>query len=519
MRRKKVYLINPKNDFPNYYGAEVFTAVLGKPGVIVADLAVTTVATLMRPYFDVQLCDQHIDEVDYDLDVDFVAITGKVTQRRHAEEIAMRFRDRGIPVMVGGPFASLSPERVRHFADILIVGELEEIADEIFPEIASGKWKDYYEGEKADLANSPLPAWELYPNHRSLSGNLQVSRGCPFQCEFCDVIQYLGRKQRHKPVGNILRELDVLHAIGYTNSFISDDNFSVYRSRAKEVLLALEAWNKAVPGRTHKFSTQLSIDITRDEEMLDLLNRAGFSSVFVGIETINEESLREARKFQNTKQNLVDEVAKFYKHGITVYAGMIVGFDHDGPDIFKRQYDFAVDSSIPFFSLNYLVALESTPLFTRLKKAGRIRPDEEIDGSTQYTSNVRFKGLNEDQQYRGMRWLLSNLYAPRNYGQRLVDMIDKSGEPKVQMIPGGSSVMTVKKDLLRVMRNLRKMGREEAEMYERVMNKLEGKPRMAMDVMYFLFLYAQVRHMLDNQRPDRPMYVPAEVGREPFTLN
>lgn len=519
MGKKSVYLINPRNDFPNYYGGEVFGAELGKPGVMVSDLAVTTVAALMKPYFNVLLCDQHIDDVDYSLDVDFVAVTGKITQWYHAREIAIKFRKRGIPVIIGGPYASLSPDTVQPYADILVTGELEEVYHEVFSEINSGKWKARYEGIQADMANSVVPAWDQYPNHRSLAGNLQVSRGCPFQCEFCDVIQYLGRKQRHKPIPNMLRELDELHRIGYTNSFIADDNFTVYRSRAKEVLEALEAWNNAVPGRTHTFTTQVSMDVTKDEEILELLNRAGFTSVFIGIESPDENSLKETRKLQNTKIDIVKEVERINAHGVAVFAGMIVGFDNDGTGIFERQFEFAMQSSIPFFSLNYLYAFESTPLYQRLKDTGRIIEYDDRPFETQYSTNVQMKQLSKEEQYFGMRWLLSNLYAPDYYGDRLCSLISKLGHARVKMqTPLGRGAGTVKGDLIGIIKNLRRRGEREKLMVDRVLRRIDEKPNSAPVIMYFLYLYAQVRFLLDQQPPDMPMYVPDEIGRPAFSL-
>lgn len=520
MGRKTVYLINPKNDFPNYYGGEVFGHDLGRPGVAVSDLAVTTVATLMRPFFNVILCEEHVDEVDYSLDVDFVALTGKITQWSSAKRIAVRFRELGIPVIIGGPFASLSPGRVRPYADILITGELEEIAEEVFAEISSGNWRDHYTGDQVDMNNSVIPSWDLYPNHRSITGNLQTSRGCPFQCEFCDVIQYLGRKQRHKPVGNILKELDYLHKIGYRSSFISDDNFTVYRNRVKEVLSALEEWNKADSGRTHKFTTQVSMDVTRDEELLDMLNRAGFSGVFIGIETPNEASLKETRKLQNTNIDLVQEIEKLYAHGISVFSGMIVGFDHDDTSIFERQFDFAMRSSIPFFSLNYLFAFETTPLYTKLRDKGRIKPEKDRWTQTQFSSNVRMKSLSEDEQYYGMRWLVSNIYAPQHFGERLCRMIDLLGPARVQMDDSLTNrSVSITHDLIQVVRNLKKRGEAEKEMINRVMRKVREKPYVASTVWFFLFTYAQTRDMLDCQPPGREMYIPDEISRPALSMS
>ncbi len=150
-----------------------------------------------------------------------------------------------------------------------------------------------------------MPRWDLYPNGQALMGSVQTSRGCPFECEFCDVIQYLGRKQRHKPVGQVLAELDQLYRLGYRSVFLADDNFTVYRARAKELLVALRDWNARQTDGRMRLMSQVSIDAAGDEDMLQMCADAGLTHVFIGIETPNEESLREAKKRQNLKKNLV----------------------------------------------------------------------------------------------------------------------------------------------------------------------------------------------------------------------
>lgn len=517
MPRKTIYLINPRNDFASYYGGEVLEGRLGRPGQLVADLAVTTVAALMRPYMNVVLCEQHVQEVDFTLPVDYVGITGKITQWNSAKTIAAEFRKRGVPVIIGGPFASLSPSTVEPYADILATGELEMLVEELCGDLNRGKFKTTYAGEQADLSKSVVPAWDLYPNERNIVGNLQVSRGCPFQCEFCDVIQYLGRKQRHKPVGNILAELDYLHQMGYTSSFISDDNFTVYRSRAKEILEALYKWNNKIPDRIHRFTTQVSMDVTKDEELLRMLNKAGFTSVFIGIETPNADSLVETKKLQNTRINMVEELNKIYAQGISVFAGMIVGFDHDGKDIFERQFSFAMDTAIPFFSLNFLLAMESTPLFSRLKKSGRIKEEQGQHYQTQFVTNVHFQQLSEAEAFHGMRWLLTHLYAPEHYGARLLDLIDRLGSSAVTAEAAVTARATgITYDLFRLFRSLRKMGPGEEQMYNRVMKRLKTKPEAASIAFHFLFLYTQVRYLLDAQPDGRHMYVPEMLARPVF---
>lgn len=368
---RSLYLINPKSEAPSYFGAEVFEHWGYAPAQGIADLALPTVAALAPEGVEITLCDEYIQPIDFDVDVDYVGLTGKVTQAGRMIEVAEEFRRRGKTVILGGPFVSLSPDVLRPHCDVLVRGEMEGIADRFFADLLADRLDEEYQGDRPDLSGSPVPRWDLYPNPRASLGCVQTSRGCPFECEFCDVIQYLGRQQRHKAVEQILAELEELQRYGYRGVLLADDNFTVYRRRAKEVLSALAEWNSRQEQPLF-FGTQVSIDAARDDELLDLCARAGLTWVFIGIETPNEESLRESRKRQNVGVDLVSQVQRFLDHGIAVAAGMIVGFDHDGPDIFERQFEFAMSSPIAIFSLGALVAPAATPLYDRMASSGRL---------------------------------------------------------------------------------------------------------------------------------------------------
>ena len=282
---RSIYLVNPAADSPTYFSAEVVHGWGYGHAACLADLTISTVAALVPADFEVRLCDENVTPIDYDADADFVAITGKVSQWTRMQAIANEFRRRRKIVIIGGPFATLSPEVVRQRCDILVRGEIEEIAADIFSDLRARSWQPEYVGTRPALEHTPPPRWDLYPNERVLTGSVQTSRGCPFDCDFCDVIQYLGRRQRHKPVADVLFELDVLYQLGYRSVFLTDDNFTVVRNRAKELLAALSEWNeRQQDGKVH-FMTQLSIDAARDEELLRLCAEAGLRQAFIGIET------------------------------------------------------------------------------------------------------------------------------------------------------------------------------------------------------------------------------------------
>src|SRR5688500_16547563 len=330
---KSIYLINPRDDCPGYEGAEVLQAWGIANKVVLADLTMPTVAALVPASWTIKLCDERIEPVDMACDAEVIGITGKTSQRRRMIELAREFRGRGRLVVIGGPYASLDPEDMRSHADILVRGEIEDIAGTLFGDIAAGSWQAEYHGGKPDLSRSPIPRWDLTRGGVALWGQVQTSRGCPFECEFCDVIQYLGRKQRWKEPDQVIRELDVLYSRGYRNIFLADDNFTVMRRRTHALLERLASWNRSRPYGQVSFSTQVSIDLARDPELLAHCADAGLRIVFVGIESPNEASLAETMKRQNLRVDLAAEVTKIVNAGIMVMCGMIVGFDHDGPDI------------------------------------------------------------------------------------------------------------------------------------------------------------------------------------------
>jgi len=497
---RSLYLINPRSEAPSYFGAEVFEHWGYAPAQGIADLALPTVAALAPESVEVSLCDEYIQPVDFEIDVDYVGLTGKVTQARRMIEVADEFRRRGKTVIIGGPFASLSPAVVRPHCDVLVRGELEGIAERFFADLVADRLDDEYEGDRPDLSQSPLPRWDLYPNPRASLGCVQTSRGCPFECEFCDVIQYLGRRQRHKAVEQILAELEELQRYGYRGVFLADDNFTVYRKRAKEVLTALADWN-ARQERPMFFGTQVSIDAARDDELLDLCARAGMTWVFIGIETPNEESLRESRKRQNVGVDLVSQVQRFLDHGIAVAAGMIVGFDHDGPDIFQRQYEFAMSSPIAVFSLGALVAPAATPLYDRMASSGRLVEGGAEIAATPWDTNIVPERMTREELIDGLQRLCNRLYHPRAFGDRLVHLIESLGPHRGPhqgaVRDDGWDPRPIRHDELGLLRKLIRTGPEERRMWARISAALEEKPEAGVIAMEAMVRYAQVRCMYE----------------------
>jgi radical SAM superfamily enzyme YgiQ (UPF0313 family) len=499
---KLIYLINPANDYPSYFGFEVSAGWGGVPAVNIADLATTTVAGMFPEDFSVCICEEHIAMVDFNTSADYVGITGKVSQRNRMITLADEFRRRGKTVIIGGPYASLSPDALRPHCDILVRGELEDIFGEICGDLRTSRWKAEYIGGKAALSNSVVPRWEKYPNDRVLAGAVQTSRGCPFECEFCDVIQYLGRKQRHKPISLVLAECDELYRHGYRAIFLADDNFTVYCSRAKELLAAMRDWNNRQEYGQVEFLTQVSIDAAKDDELLGMCAEAGLTKVFIGIESPNEDSLKETKKRQNTRVDLVQQVQRFYDHGIYVIGGMIIGFDADGLDIFKRQYEFAMAAAIPIFSLGALVAPESTPLHERMKKLGRLEENGTETAGTPWATNIIPHQMTRDQLLEGIRWLYNNLYHPTAMTERVTSFVAKfkMNEPskmytRYQTRP---AVRQVERELLNLIAKLVGLGPAEAKMITNLTALTKKRNDLLPFIMNLIGQYAQIRYMSEK---------------------
>ena len=493
-----IYLINPRTDVAFYFGMEVHAAWGFGKTVMMGDAAIATVAAMAPPDFEVTLTDEGISPVNFETTATFVGITGKISQEGRMIDLAREFRRRGKIVICGGPYASLSPGRLREECDILVRGELENIADKFFSDLRAGTWQREYLGDKPDLRASPIPRWDLYPNHRALSGTLQTSRGCPFECEFCDVIQYLGRKQRHKSTEQVLAELDVLYALGYRVVFLADDNLTVYRARTKELLSAIRDWNDARTEGRVQFSTQLSIDCARDNEMLKLCGEAGLSTVFIGIESPNADSLKETKKRQNIGVDMVERTSRFAANGMMISGGMMLGFDSDGLDIFERQYEFGMSLPVPMFTITPLTAPEATPLYSRMQAENRLMENVESTAILPWTTNIIPKQMTRGQLVAGVRWLCNRLYRPAAFEHRVAHFIDLFQPPAPRRnshTQNASPWRDVDRQRIALSRHVTRLGPAEADMAARIEKRLERKPAALPLALLAMGYYMQTRHM------------------------
>jgi radical SAM superfamily enzyme YgiQ (UPF0313 family) len=418
-----MYMIQPKFP-PSYWGMEHFLKMTPFKAVF-PPLGLLTLAALTPREFRVELCDENAgEEVDYDTDAEIICITGYIMQMKHVFAIADRFRALGKVVVLGGPMANLLPDVCRPHCDVLFEGEAEYTWPRFLREYSEGRHADHYvETDKIHLPDSPPPRLDVLRQDYA-HGIVQCTRGCPFTCEFCDIIIMYGRKMRFKPVEQVLAEVQAWHAKGVMQVFFADDNFVGHRAYAKDLLRALAAWN-AQQRRPLAFYTQCSIDMARDEELLGLLRDANFISVFIGIESPRKESLHETKKTQNERLDLVESVHKIQSHNLFISAGMIVGFDNDDASIFEEQYQFLQKAQIPFVMLSVLLAVPKTPLYQRLEAAGRlVAIDAAGDDRARYVgtaggTNFHPLHMTREELKQGQMALYQRLYEPEAFAARL----------------------------------------------------------------------------------------------------
>jgi hypothetical protein len=488
-----IYIINPKEAAPFFFSGEVLSAVGIGRFPLLADLTTPTLAAFVPAGWSIEICEERTADVNFDTTADIIAITAKVSQRVRMKALAAEFRRRGKLVMVGGPHVSLWPDDLRGHADIIVIGEVEDIAAGIFADIAAGKAKPEYQGGKPDLRNSPLPRWDLYPFRGGIAGQVQTSRGCPFECEFCDVIQYLGRKQRWKEPDQVIAELDQLYALGCRDVLLADDNFTVVRKRARTLLEAIEGWNRRQTAGRMKLITQLSIDAARDPDLLALAARAGLDRCFIGVETPNEDSLREVQKRQNTRIDLAGELRSFVGMGIMPLIGMIVGFDHDGPDIFERQADFIASIPVPVVQIGMLVAPFGTPLFDRIKAEGRLVEGGYVGEGNLLDTNIRPAGMPLETLKDGLRWLINDVFDPDRWFARLENFAELSPECVNRRTLRIFSFVEA-----RLAADLAKRGDAERRLLGRLEGLVRKRPDLVAQIGYALIVYCQTRFVLDH---------------------
>jgi radical SAM superfamily enzyme YgiQ (UPF0313 family) len=412
----KIVLINPRFEV-SYWGMEFALPFVGKR----ANLPVACLpllAALTPAEHTVILMDENVEPIDWSVceQADIVGVTGMSVQRYRMKEILTELKSRGCFTVVGGPWITVREDYFGELVDVMFIGEAEDTWPQFLKEWSQGLHQLRYEQvEKSDMTKVPTPRFDLLKMKHYAFGSLQFSRGCPFQCEFCDIIVTFGRRPRIKTSAQVIAELDAIRKTGMQIVFIVDDNLIGNKKAIKEVLKDVVAWQERL-GYPLTFFTEASIDLADDPELMELMARANFIATFIGIESPSEDALREAKKFQNVRKGgtLLEKVHRIQEAGMEVWCGMIMGFDNDDTGIFDRQIDFIRDARISFSMSGMLSAIPKTPLYDRLAAEGRL----DLSDPGEYGTNVIPQLMTREELLNGYLRVLSELYQPEDYFDR-----------------------------------------------------------------------------------------------------
>lgn len=413
----RICLLNPR--FPtSFWGLNHAMPLLGKKANMPV-LALPVLAGLTPPEHEVVLIDENVQDLDLDAleAFDIVGLTGMTVQRDRMRELLVELRARGVFVVVGGPWISVAEEWFDEgLIDVMFIGEAEETWPRFLEEWSQGRHGSRYEqAEKTDMSKVPMPRYDLVPFREYAMGCVQTSRGCPFQCEFCDIIVIFGRRPRVKTAEQVVAEVDAQYRLGTRVIFLVDDNFIGNKKTAKVILRALIAWQQA-HGYPLSLFTEASLDLAEDDELMRLMAEAGLVAVFIGVESPDEEALRETKKFQNVRGSILERVRRVQDAGLEVYAGMIVGFDSDDASVFERQFEFLSQARIVVAMAGMLSAIPKTPLYERLEAAGRL--DNAAADDPNIATNVIPLGMSREELRDGWLNLMERLYDSSNYFDR-----------------------------------------------------------------------------------------------------
>ena len=383
-------------------------------------LGLLTISSMLPLNWEKKLIDLNVKKLkDADIEwADIVFISAMIVQKNSVKEIIQRIKKFNKFIIAGGPLFSTGYEEFTEI-DCFVLNEAENIVPRLVNDINNNKIEHIYSSTiKPDITNTKIPDWHLININDYASLSLQISRGCPFNCEFCDIIVMNGRVPRVKSPSQVLSELDAIYNTGWRSSvFIVDDNFIGNKEKIKQILKEIIKWMKE---KNYPFTlyTEASVNLADEEELMDLMRKANFNTVFVGIETPEEESLLSCGKIQNTGKNLEEKVKILQKNGFQVQAGFIVGFDTDTPKTFNNMINFIQKSGIVTAMVGILSALPKTQLYEKLQKAGRILKMP-TGNNTEISLNFIPK-MDTEKLISGYKNVLQTIFTPKNYYERIM---------------------------------------------------------------------------------------------------
>jgi radical SAM superfamily enzyme YgiQ (UPF0313 family) len=468
----RALLIYP--EFPDTFWSFKHALKFIRRRAVLPPLGLVTIAPMLPKTWELRLVDCNVTDLrDEDLEwADYALISAMTVQRESTHRLVGRLKAAGLPVIAGGPLFTIAPEEFAE-VDHLVLNEAEVTLPLLLADLAAGTPQPIYRSdERPAIAATPVPRWDLLDMRRYASMAIQFSRGCPHNCEFCNVTALLGHRVRTKTAAQIVAELDSMYAAGWRDKiFFVDDNFIGNQRYLKSQLLpALLKWQQAHQG-TH-FYTEASVNLVDDPELMRMMVAAGFDTVFVGIETPDEAGLAEAGKKQNRGRDLVSAVKEIQRAGLQVQGGFIVGFDSDTAAIFQRQIDFIQRSGIVTAMVGLLQAPPGTPLFRRLQGEGRlcgVLSGDNVDGETNIVPKMSLEALRD-----GYHAIMKGIYAPKPYYQRVRTFLREYQPPSLPTRLDTQYVLAFFRSVLR----LGIIGRERVQYWRLLAWTVVRRPRM-----------------------------------------
>jgi len=427
-------------EIPNTFWSFKYALQFIRKKAVSPPLGLLTVAAMLPPEWPKCLVDMNVEKLE------------------SAHGVIARCKAAGLRVVAGGPLFTVEPDAFDE-VDHLVLNEAEATLPPFLEDLARGRAKRIYRSSGfPDLEGTPIPLWELLDLDRYATMNVQFSRGCPYDCDFCNVTALLGHRPRTKTAAQVV-----------------DDNFIGHKRRLKtELLPALIEWKRDKRG--FPFSTEISINLADDPELIQMMVEAGFSSVFIGIETPSEDSLAECSKKQNLNRDLVEDVKRIQRAGLQVQGGFIVGFDHDTPSIFQRQFEFIQRSNIVTAMVGLLQAPPGTRLYERLRKAGRLvsrMSGDNVDGTTNIIPRMDIDTLR-----RGYKQLLKQIYSPKVYYRRVMAFLAEYQPPKMRVPLDAHLILEHLLAFLRSIYRLGILGAERVYYWKLLLWTLFRRPRL-----------------------------------------
>jgi len=423
-RSLSICLINPRFE-PSFFGREYELPILpGDKRSVMLGCGLPLIAALVPQGHSIVILDENVEEIDFDSlrgAYDVIGVTGMIVQKQRMAEILLELRETGALLCVGGPFITVDAGFFEKLCDVMFIGEADETWPRFLRDLAEGRAVErrYKQEAATDMSSLPTPRFDLARTARYATAAVQFSRGCPFLCEFCDIIVTFGRRPRVKTAQQILDEFDVLLTRGVRHVFLVDDNFIGNKAQAKIALKAIIGWQES-HGYPLNLTTEASINLGDEPELLNLMWRAGFRSVFVGIESPRADSLLETRKVQNVRGDSIEaKLDRIREAGMIVQAGFIVGFDNDDERVFDEIFHLAQNAGLGIAAVSILSPIPTTPLHDRLMKAGRLNDEDDL---------VWFEPLQMSRETlkKGYRELNMRLYSPKAFFERVFGGFERS---------------------------------------------------------------------------------------------